>query len=32
VESDNYALRLYERFGFRKVDTVGGSLTMLLAL
>ncbi len=31
VESDNYALRLYERFGFRKVDTVGGSLTMLLA-
>lgn len=32
VERDNYARRLYERFGFRQVDTVGGSLTMLLRL
>lgn len=30
VERDNYAVRLYERFGFRRVDEVGGSLTMLL--
>ena len=32
VEADNYARRLYERIGFRSVDTVGGSLTMLLQL
>lgn len=32
VERDNYARRLYERVGFRQVDEVGGSLTMLLRL
>ncbi|MGO1736454.1 MAG: GNAT family N-acetyltransferase [Leucobacter sp.] len=32
VEPDNYARHLYERVGFRKVDEVGGSLTMLLQL
>ncbi|WP_282072866.1 GNAT family N-acetyltransferase [Janibacter hoylei] len=32
VEPDNYARRLYERVGFRQVDEVGGSLTMLLRL
>ena len=32
VEPDNYALRLYERFGFREVGKQGGSLTMLLRL
>jgi len=30
VERDNYAVRLYERFGFQRVGEVGGSLTMLL--
>jgi len=30
VERDNYAARLYERFGFRRVGEVGGSFTMLL--
>jgi ribosomal protein S18 acetylase RimI-like enzyme len=32
VEPDNYARRLYERFGFETVGRVGGSLTMLLRL
>lgn len=32
VEPDNYARRLYERVGFRHVDGVGGSLTMVLQL
>lgn len=32
VEPDNSARRLYERAGFRHVDQVGGSLTMLLRL
>lgn len=32
VEPDNYARRLYERVGFRPVDEVNGSLTMLLRL
>jgi ribosomal protein S18 acetylase RimI-like enzyme len=32
VEADNYAMRLYERVGFRTVDTVEGSCTMLLRL
>ncbi|QSE88040.1 GNAT family N-acetyltransferase (plasmid) [Rhodococcus pseudokoreensis] len=32
VEPDNYALRLYERFGFEPVGTVGGAITMLLQL
>lgn len=32
VEPDNYARRLYERVGFRQVDVVSGSLTMLLRL
>lgn len=32
VEPDNYALRLYERVGFRQVGHVDGSLTMLLHL
>lgn len=32
VEPDNYARRLYERVGFRQVDEVSGSLTMLLRL
>jgi GNAT superfamily N-acetyltransferase len=32
VEPDNYALRLYERFGFHEVGRMGGSLTMLLPL
>ncbi len=32
VEPDNGARRLYERAGFRQVDQVGGSLTMLLQL
>ena len=32
VEADNSARRLYERFGFRTVGEVGGSLTMLLPL
>jgi ribosomal protein S18 acetylase RimI-like enzyme len=32
VESDNYAQRLYERFGFHEVGKVGRSLTMLLRL
>lgn len=32
VEADNYARRLYERIGFRRVNTVGGSFTMLLRL
>lgn len=32
VEHDNYARKLYERFGFRVVGQVGGSLTMLLRL
>lgn len=30
VERDNYAARLYERFGFRRVGEVSGSFTMLL--
>jgi len=30
VEPDNFARRLYERVGFRQVDEVSGSLTMLL--
>lgn len=32
VEPDNYARRLYEKVGFRQVDEVSGSLTMLLRL
>jgi ribosomal protein S18 acetylase RimI-like enzyme len=32
VEPDNYARRLYERAGFRQVDQVDASLTMLLRL
>ena len=32
VERDNYAARLYERFGFRRVSEAGGSFTMLLHL
>ncbi|MDV6286896.1 GNAT family N-acetyltransferase [Rhodococcus jostii] len=32
VEPDNYALGLYERFGFEQVGTVGGAITMLLQL
>lgn len=32
VEPDNHARRLYERVGFRQVDEVSGSLTMLLQL
>jgi ribosomal protein S18 acetylase RimI-like enzyme len=32
VERENYAWRLYERFGFEVVDEVGGSFTMLLRL
>lgn len=32
VEADNYARRLYERAGFRKVGEASGSLTMLLRL
>lgn len=32
VEADNYARHLYERVGFRQVDAVDGSLTMLLRL
>jgi hypothetical protein len=32
VEPDNYARRLYERVGFRQVDEVSGSLSMLLRL
>lgn len=32
VEPDNYARRLYERVGFRQVNEMGGSLTMLLRL
>jgi len=32
VESDNYARRLYQRFGFQQVRKMGGSLTMLLHL
>ena len=32
VESDNYALRLYERFGSCEVGKMGESLTMLLRL
>ncbi len=32
VEPDNPGRRLYERAGFRQVDQVGGSLTMLLRL
>jgi len=32
VERENDAFRLYERFGFHTVATVGESLTMLLAL
>jgi GNAT superfamily N-acetyltransferase len=30
VEIDNYARRPYDRFGFREIGRVGGSLTMLL--
>ena len=29
VETDNYALRLYERLGFNRVNEADGSLTML---
>ena len=32
VESDNYARRLYERFGFDRLGAADGSLTMLLHL
>lgn len=32
VEPDNFARRLYERVGFRQVDGVSGSPTMLLRL
>lgn len=32
VEPDNYARHLYERVGFRQVEEVSGSLTMLLRL
>ena len=32
VERDNYARGLYERVGFRAVESAGGSLTMLLRL
>jgi ribosomal protein S18 acetylase RimI-like enzyme len=32
VEPDNPALRLYERYGFRKVGESGGSWTMLARL
>jgi ribosomal protein S18 acetylase RimI-like enzyme len=30
VESDNHALRLYERLGFEQIGISGGSVTMLL--
>lgn len=32
VESDNYARKLYERFGFGQVGSAGGSLTMVVYL
>jgi len=32
VEPDNYARRLYERFGFQQIGKIGGSLTMVLRL
>ncbi len=32
VESDNYAVGLYERIGFRVIERSGGALTMLLRL
>ena len=32
VETDNYAMRLYESFGFRAVVQPGASATMRLAL
>lgn len=32
VEPDNYALRLYERAGFRRAGHHGGAITMLLRL
>ena len=32
VEPENFAVRLYERLGFRQVGTNGGSVTMLLTL
>jgi ribosomal protein S18 acetylase RimI-like enzyme len=32
VEPDNYARRLYERFGFQEVGMLGGSFTMLVRL
>jgi GNAT superfamily N-acetyltransferase len=32
VEPGNYARRLYDRFGFREIGQVDGSLTMLLRL
>ena len=32
VEPDNYAMRLYERVGFRVVDDTGGAVTMLRVL
>lgn len=32
VEPDNHARRVYERVGFRQVDELNGSLTMLLRL
>jgi len=32
VETDNFALRLYEQVGFERQGEAGGSVTMLLAL
>lgn len=32
VEPDNYAMRLYERVGFRVAEDTGGAVTMLLRL
>jgi ribosomal protein S18 acetylase RimI-like enzyme len=32
VQPDNFAARLYERLGFRRVGTNGGAVTMLLTL
>lgn len=32
VERENPALRLYRRLGFRRVDTAGGALTLVLEL
>ena len=32
VDQENYAVSIYEKLGFVTVDSVGGSLTMLLSL